>query len=46
MITKKLPPHIFEDAAINVKIRLAALWASFMFLYICKDYFQLFMPGT
>jgi Family of unknown function (DUF6326) len=46
MSTKKLPQHRFEDATINVKVKLAALWTSFMFLYICIDYFQLFMPGT
>ena len=31
---------------INVKLKLAALWASFMFLYIYVDYFHLYMPGS
>jgi hypothetical protein len=26
-------------------MKLAALWASFMFLYIYVDYFHLYMPG-
>ena len=33
-----------DDLKINVK--LAALWASFMFLYIYVDYFHLYMPGA
>lgn len=35
-----------EDTIINVKLKLAALWASFMFLYIYVDYFHLYMPGS
>lgn len=35
-----------EDIKINVKLKLAALWASFMFLYIYVDYFHLYMPGS
>ena len=35
-----------EDVAVNVKFKLAALWTSFMFLYIYVDYFHLYMPGT
>ena len=31
---------------INLKLKLAALWASFMFLYIYVDYFHLYMPGS
>lgn len=34
-----------DDMKINVKLKLAALWASFMFLYIYVDYFALYMPG-
>jgi hypothetical protein len=34
-----------EDINVNVKLKLAALWASFMFLYIYVDYFALYMPG-
>ena len=28
------------------RIKLAALWTSFMFLYIYVDYFHLYMPGS
>jgi hypothetical protein len=38
--------HILEDIKVNVKVKLAALWASFMFLYIYVDYFHLYMPGS
>jgi hypothetical protein len=34
-----------EDINVNLKLKLAALWASFMFLYIYVDYFALYMPG-
>ncbi len=30
----------------NTRIKLAALWTSFMFLYIYVDYFHLYMPST
>ncbi len=35
-----------EDIKVNIKIKLAALWTSFMFLYIYVDYFHLYMPGS
>lgn len=35
-----------EDINVNVKLKLASLWASFMFLYIYVDYFHLYMPGS
>ncbi len=34
-----------EYITIGLKLKLAALWASFMFLYIYVDYFHLYMPG-
>lgn len=36
--------NALEDFKINVKLKLAALWTSFMFLYIYVDYFALYMP--
>ncbi len=36
----------FEDIKVNVKLKLASLWTSFMFLYIYVDYFHLYMPGS
>ncbi len=35
----------FEDIKVNVKLKLAALWTSLMFLIIYIDYFHLYMPG-
>ncbi len=37
---------IREDIRVSVKLKLASLWVSFMFLYIYVDYFHLYMPGT
>lgn len=34
-----------EDFQVNVKIKLAVLWASVTFLYIYGDYFELYVPG-
>ena len=34
-----------EDIKISLKLKLAALWTSFMFLYIYVDHFHLYMPG-
>ncbi len=34
-----------EDIKVSVKLKLAMLWTSFMFLYIYVDYFHLYMPG-
>ena len=46
MNTDKTPKIELEDIKVNVKMKLAALWASFMFLYIYVDYFHLYMPGA
>jgi hypothetical protein len=43
MNAQKTPQNVLED--LRVKMRLAALWASFMFLTIYVDYFHLYMPG-
>jgi hypothetical protein len=34
-----------ENYSINVKVKLAFLWTSLMFLYIYADYFELMTPG-
>lgn len=34
-----------DEQKVNVRVKLAALWASFMFLYIYVDYFALYMPS-
>jgi hypothetical protein len=43
--TQKAPQDALEDIKVSLKLKLAALWASFMFLYIYVDYFHLYMPG-
>lgn len=34
-----------ENYRVNVKVKLAFLWTSLMFLYIYADYFELMTPG-
>ena len=38
--------NALEDIKVSLKLKLASLWASFMFLYIYVDYFHLYMPGS
>ncbi|KAB1190465.1 hypothetical protein GJR96_15930 [Haloferax sp. MBLA0076] len=35
-----------EDVEMNVKLKLAGLWTSFMFLYVYVDIFGFYKPGT
>lgn len=46
MKTEKTPQSSLEDIKVSLKLKLAALWASLMFLIIYIDYFALYMPGT
>lgn len=45
MDTEKTPRISQEHNKVSLKLKLATLWASFMFLYIYVDYFHLYMPG-
>lgn len=36
----------YHDPPVSVRAKLAALWASTMFLYLYGDYFGLYKPGT
>ena len=36
---------LLEDLKINLKIKLSALWAAVMFLYVYADIFQFYVPG-
>ena len=45
MNTEKKQRDIPVDTKVSLKLTLAALWASFMFLYIYVDYFHLYMPN-
>jgi hypothetical protein len=45
MNTQKAPLNALEDVPVNLKVKLAALWTSLMFVIIYLDYFHLYMPG-
>lgn len=45
MNPQKTAQNTLEDTKVHLKLKLALLWASFMFLYIYVDYFALYMPG-
>lgn len=44
-MAKKKSSLVLEDAKVNIKIKLSALWASLMFLYIYADFLSLYKPG-
>lgn len=39
------PPNPLENTQVPVRVKLAAAWTSFMFLYIYVDYLHLYKPG-
>lgn len=45
MNTQKTQQNTLEDIKVSVKLKLATLWTSLMFLIIYIDYFHLYMPG-
>ena len=45
MNTQKTPQIALEDIKVSLKMKLASLWASLMFLIIYLDYFGLYMPS-
>lgn len=45
MTTQNSPQPAGQYDNVMVKLKLAALWAGFMFLYSYVDYFSLYMPG-
>ena len=45
MNTQNSPQNALEYNTFNLKLKLAALWTSFMFLYAYVDLFGLYMPG-
>lgn len=45
MTLQKTNAKSLTNDRINIKIKLAALWTSLMFLYIYADFFQLMTPG-
>ena len=44
MNSQKTTQNTLEDIKASLKLKLAALWASLMFLIIYIDYFALYMP--
>ena len=45
MNTPKVGKTALEDAKVNVKVKLSALWAAVMFCYVYGDYFGLYGHG-
>ena len=43
--THKGSPNPLENTQVPVRVKLAAAWTSFMFLYIYVDYLALYTPG-
>ena len=41
-----VPQTTLEDIKVNLKLKLASMWASLMFIIIYLDYFHLYMPGS
>ena len=46
MNTQNTSTMVLDDRKVHVKLKLATLWAGFMFFYLYIDYFHLFMPGA
>lgn len=45
MNTQKISQNQLIDFKVSLKLKLAVLWAIFMFFYIYVDYFHLYMPN-
>ncbi len=46
MAANKKAARVLEDAQVNVKIKLAALWGTLLLVYIYVDIFGFYKPGT
>ncbi|WP_292062661.1 DUF6326 family protein [Brevundimonas sp. UBA7664] len=46
MINKQAKQNALKEFPVSVNLKLAALWSSFMFLYIYVDYLHLYMPNS
>lgn len=46
MINKQTKQNALKEFPVSVNLKLAALWSSFMFLYIYVDYLHLYMPNS
>ncbi len=45
MNTQTTAHNILADIKVSLKLKLATLWTSLMFLIICLDYFHLYRPS-
>lgn len=45
MNARESAQNSLEDIKVSLKLKLASLWASFMFLYVYVDHFSFYMPG-
>ncbi|WP_138989391.1 DUF6326 family protein [Larkinella sp. C7] len=45
MNTQTIAQNALEDIKVSLRLKLATLWTSLMFLIIYLDYFHLYMPG-
>ncbi len=46
MSTKEIKQNTLEDIKVSVKLKIATLWTSLMFIIIYLDYFHLYMPNS
>ncbi len=46
MKADKKSPMVLEDIKVNVKLKLSALWAALMFIYVYVDIFGFYEPGS
>jgi hypothetical protein len=46
MHARRHAPRDLEDIKVHVKLKLAALWASFMFMYVYVDVIGFYQPGV
>ncbi len=46
MNTNEKSSSNLEDVKVNMKVKLSALWAALMFLYVYVDIFAFYKPGT
>lgn len=45
-MNQKVQQNTWIDSKVNLKLKLASLWTSLMFLIIYLDYFHLYMPSS
>ncbi|MCD4686836.1 MAG: DUF6326 family protein [Anaerolineae bacterium] len=45
MNSSKSSPGALEDIKVNVKLKLSALWAALLFIYVYVDIFGFYQPG-